>query len=91
MAGTIGIIAAGSVQITLTNNIAVVGGTNIVTQLSWPDNYVGSGWVQQQITALTNGLGTNWSNVGASDYVNNITLTNVVTGDSAVFYRFVRP
>jgi len=89
--GTIGVISAASVQIMLTNNVAFYNGTNIVTQLDWPAEFTGYGWVQQQISALTNGLGTNWNNVGASDYVNTILLTNTITADQAVFYRFVRP
>lgn len=89
--GTIGVISASSVQIMLTNNITIVGGSNIVTELSWPADFAGSGWLQQQINTLTNGLGTNWSNVGASDYVNDIILTNTVSGGASVFYRFVRP
>jgi hypothetical protein len=88
--GTIGIINASSIQITLTNNFTVVGGTNLVVELSWPADYIGSGWLQQQITTLTNGLGQNWNNVGASDYVNDIFLTNSLS-EGATFYRFVRP
>lgn len=86
--GTIGVISAP--VITLSNNVTVAG-TNIITELSWPADYIGYGWVQQQITTLTNGLGTNWSNVGSSDYVNDLFLTNDVTGPTAVFYRFVLP
>ena len=92
--GIVGIINASAVQITLTNTFTFtsIGSTNyITTELSWPSDYIGTGWVQQQITGLTNGLGTNWSNVGQSDYVNDILLTNTVSGNSAVFYRFVRP
>ena len=89
--GTIGIISADSVQINLTNKMTIANGTNLVAELSWPSDYIGSGWLQQQITTLTNGLGTNWSNVGASTTVNDITLTNVINGNSAIYYRFVRP
>jgi hypothetical protein len=90
--GTIGVIAASSVQITLTNTVTLISGTNqIVAELSWPVDFIGSGWLQQQNSTLTNGLGTNWNNVGASDYVNDIFLTNTITPGSSVFYRFVRP
>ncbi len=89
--GTIGVISASSVQINLTNSFAVFGGTNIVASLTWPPSFVGNGWLQQQISTLTNGLSTNWTDVGQSDYVNTISLTNTVTGGSAIFYRFVRP
>jgi hypothetical protein len=90
--GNIGVIAAGSIQITVTNNVTFIPGTNqVVMELSWPADFIGSGWLQQQIVTLTNGLGTNWSNLGSSDYVNDIFLTNTITPDSATFYRFVRP
>lgn len=89
--GIIGVIAASSVQFTLTNSTFVADGTNIVTHLSWPAEYAGNGWLQQQLTTLTNGLGTNWTDVGQSDYVSEIYLTNQVSGSPAVFYRFVRP
>jgi len=88
--GTIGVISASSVQVILTNSITV-NGSNIVTELSWPASFTGNGWVQQQITTLETGLSTNWSNVGPSAYVNDILLTNVISGDSAVFYRFIIP
>jgi hypothetical protein len=88
--GTIGVISASSVQMTLTNNMTIIG-TNIVTELTWPAGFTGNGWVQQQITTLSTGLGTNWSNVGPSAYVNDIFLTNVISADSAVFYRFIIP
>jgi hypothetical protein len=88
--GTIGVISAASVQITLTNN-ATITSSNVVMELSWPANYAGYGWLQQQITTLTNGLGTNWSTVSASTTVNDIFITNALSANSAVFYRFVLP
>ena len=90
--GTIGVINLSSVQITLTNNVTFISGTNqMVSELSWPPDFIGTGWLQQQNSTLTNGLGTNWSNVGASDYVSDIFLTNTITPGSSVFFRFVRP
>lgn len=90
--GTIGVINLSSVQISLTNNVTFISGTNqMVSELSWPPDFIGTGWLQQQNSTLTNGLGTNWSNVGASDYVSDIFLTNTITPGSCVFFRFVRP
>ena len=88
--GTIGVISASSVQINLTSTFTL-SGTNIITELSWPADYIGAGWLQQQVANLANGLGTNWTTVGASTTVNDIFITNVINGNSAVFYRFVRP
>lgn len=89
--GTIGIVDASTVQFTLGSTVTIYGGSNIVASLSWPANYVGNGWLQQQITSLTNGLGTNWTDVGQSDYVSSILLTNQLSSDTAVFYRFILP
>jgi len=89
--GTIGVIDASTVQVTLTNSFSFANGTNVILALAWPANYAGYGWVQEQIASLTNGLGTNWSNIGASDYTNGIVLTNTITDNQAVFYRFVLP
>lgn len=88
--GIVGVISSASVQISLTNTFTIVD-SNIVTELSWPADFIGTGWVQQQVTTLTNGLGTNWVNVGASDYVNDLLITNLVNANAAVFYRFIRP
>lgn len=89
--GTIGIINASAVQFSLTSSTTIVGGTNMVLQLSWPANYAGYGWLQQQLTALTNGLGTNWTDIGQSDYVSDIMITNSLSASPAVFYRFILP
>jgi len=90
--GYINVTNVGAVQISVTNNVTFIPGTNqVVMELSWPADFIGSGWLQSQIVTLTNGLGTNWSNMGSSDYVNDIFLTNTITPGSATFYRFVRP
>lgn len=88
--GTIGVISAASQQMMLTNSTALIG-TNIVVNLSWPSSFAGVGWVQQQINPTSIGLSTNWTDIGASDYVNSLSLTNVVNGNNAVFYRFQIP
>jgi hypothetical protein len=89
--GTISVVNASTYQIAVTNNVTILGGTNIVMELSWDPSLTGYGWLQQQIGTLTNGLGTNWNNVGSSDYVNDIFLTNTVSAGSTIYYRFVKP
>jgi hypothetical protein len=91
-----------SLIFTVTNNIYVgVGGSNIITELTWPADKIG-GWVEQLNTSLTNGLSaTNWITPSGGYYtnmysVNDLLFTNTLVGDptaigSAVFYRFVWP
>ena len=88
--GTIGVINASADQMTLTHNATIIG-TNLVTELSWPAGFIGNGWVQQQVNSLATGLSTNWTDLGPTAYVNDIFLTNVISANSAVFYRFVIP
>jgi hypothetical protein len=89
--GIIGIANASAYQVTMGSTMTITSGTNLVTALSWPAGFSGYGWVQQQISTLTNGLGTNWTDIGQSDYVDNILITNNLTTTPVVFYRFVIP
>ena len=89
--GTIGIKNASADQMMLTNNTTFANGTNIIVELTWPASFNGVGWLEQQIDPLSVGLGTNWSNIGSSDYVNDIIFTNTISADTATFYRFVIP
>lgn len=58
--------------------------------LQWPAGYVG--WeLQQQISALTNGItATNWTTVANSTATNQITVT-INPNNGAAFYRLVHP
>jgi hypothetical protein len=82
-------------QISLANN-TIVGTSNIVSEFTWPANYLG-GWLQQMNTTLTNGLtATNWVTVAGSSSINDIFVTNNIIADpnavgSAIFFRFVYP
>jgi hypothetical protein len=95
-----GVISIISVPTTPTNLIFIpffstlttTNSTNnvIINDLSWPTNYIG--WrLQQQSTALTNGLGTNWTDVFASHWTNEVFITNSITPNNAVFYRMIYP
>jgi len=78
-------------QIAFTN-ITTVGVSNVVTEFSWDPGYTG-GFLQSQTTTLTNGLNPNgtWSTVIGSSAVNDIFVTNVISGPGAIFFRFVYP
>lgn len=91
VSGKIGIVDASTLQFSVASSSSIVNGTNVVMSLSWPSDYTGYGWLQQQIVASTNGLGTNWTDIGQSDYVNSIILTNTLISDQAVFYRYILP
>ena len=69
-----------------TNNIA----TNIiVSELSWPTNYIG--WkLQQQINPVNICLSTNWTVLVDATFTNDIVLTNLLT-TNCIFYRMVAP
>ncbi|HLP77053.1 MAG TPA: hypothetical protein VK327_09050, partial [Candidatus Paceibacterota bacterium] len=73
---------------TISTNVPPVTNNYIVSQLSWPEEYIG--WrLQQQVTTLEAGLSTNWSDLFTS-WTNQITVTNVFT-TNAVFFRMVYP
>jgi hypothetical protein len=71
-------------------------GTNkIITDLTWPSDKAG-GWVQTLNTTLATGLSaTNWVNLNQNALTNmppnEFIITNTITGEGAVFYRFVYP
>jgi hypothetical protein len=88
--GIISVVSAASLQTALVHNATVVG-TNLITELSWPANLIGTGWVESQTVPLSTGLGTNWSTIAASLNVNDIFLTNTINANTAEFYRFVNP
>jgi hypothetical protein len=64
-------------------------GTNVVTHLQWPTEYIG--WsLQQQTNSLTVGLSTNWTLVSGSTTSNDLYITNDAAIDTT-FYRMVYP
>ncbi|HEU5397338.1 MAG TPA: hypothetical protein VFV81_09225, partial [Verrucomicrobiae bacterium] len=64
-------------------------GANLITQLSWPQDY--TGWrLQEQQDTLAVGLGTNWVDVFGSQWTNSVTVTNSVNAGSG-FFRMVYP
>jgi hypothetical protein len=64
-------------------------GTNVVTHLQWPTEYIG--WsLQQQTNSLTVGLSTNWTLVSGSTTTNDLYITNDAAIDTT-FYRMVYP
>ena len=95
-----GVISIRNVANTPTNfsfspSAAVNTGTNgigtnvIVSELSWPTNYIG--WkLQQQVNPLSIGLSTNWTTIFDATFTNYIILTNTLT-TNCVFYRMVFP
>ena len=89
--GIISVVSASSVQVTVTQNTTQVSGTNLVTELTWPSTYLGVGWLQQQVTTTTTGIGANWVTVPSSLTNNDLFITNSIGTNAAVFYRFVYP
>ena len=64
-------------------------GTNMVTHLQWPADYIG--WrLLQQTNSLTVGLYTNWTTVPGSAQTNDISITNSMQIDTS-FYKMVYP
>jgi len=74
---------------TISTNVPPVTNNWIVLNLSWPEEYIG--WqLQQQQNTLDIGLSTNWTQIAAAQFTNNIVLTNSIT-PGAVFYRMISP
>jgi hypothetical protein len=74
---------------TVSTNVPPITNSVIVTELSWPANYIG--WkLQQQQTTLDVGLSTNWTQIVAAQFTNDIFLTNAIT-PGAIFYRMISP
>ncbi len=87
---TNGIARIKTIPLTPTSVVATVSSNQMTLQ--WPAGYIG--WeLQQQITALTNGISpftTNWTTVANSAVTNQVIVTiNPATG--AAFYRLVHP
>lgn len=74
---------------TISTNVPPVTNNYIVMELSWPADY--TGWkLQQQQNPLEVGLSTNWTEIAAAQFTNDIILSNSITA-GAVFYRMVAP
>ena len=89
--GTNPVNIAYSVSMGTLINTNGAGSTNptVLSHLQWPTNYIG--WrLQQQITPLTVGLGTNWDTVAVAVFTNDIVITNALT-TNAVFFRMIYP
>ena len=89
--GIISVVSASSVQVSVAQTVTLVGGTNLVSELTWPSTYLGVGWLQQQVTTTATGIGANWVTVPSSLTNNDLFITNSIVTNAAVFYRFVYP
>lgn len=77
--GSLGVVAVATNSPTLT---ALYDGNHVY--LSWPADH--TGWrLQVQTNSLVTGLGTNWTDLPSSSWVNSI--TNPVADGGSVFYR----
>ena len=73
---------------TISTNIPPVTNNFIVNELSWPAAYIG--WkLQTQQNPLSVGLTNNWTTIAPSLFVNDIIISNTISGGTAVFYRMV--
>lgn len=74
---------------TISTNVPPITNNYIVLNLSWPADYIG--WkLQQQQNDLTVGLSTNWTDIAAAQFTNNVVFSNSIAA-GAVFYRMVSP
>jgi hypothetical protein len=91
ISGNNGLIGISTVNTTPTNLTATftLTGSNIVTELSWPSDYLG--WkLQQQQNSIGVGISTNWTTVFDSLFNTDVFITNNLNVDTA-FYRMVFP
>jgi hypothetical protein len=84
------IVASITTGITISTNVPPVTNNVVITELSWPQEYIG--WkLQTLVNTPTNGIeNTNWQNVAVAQFTNDIVFTNSQTPGS-VFYRMVAP
>lgn len=76
--------------ITISTNVPPITNNVVVTELSWPTEYIG--WkLQQEQNPPEVGINTsNWVDVAAAQFTNDIFFTNAQAAGS-VFYRMVAP
>lgn len=75
--------------ITISTNVPPVTNNVVITELSWPQEYVG--WKLQTLSSPTNGVeSTNWQDIATAQFTNDIILTNALTPGN-VFYRMKAP